>query len=131
MKKIFVLLLVAMLCGSIFSAIAQSRTITGTVRDASTEEVMIGVTVKIFGTTKGTVTDTDGRYSISASTGDLLEFSYIGYISQDVIVRGGSDVYNVWLHSYVLEIPTLGAMVLQLNRTGSILSSNQNYLVNQ
>ena len=55
---------------------AQERAITGTVSDESGP--LPGVSVLIEGTTTGTETDFDGNYSISASSGDVLRFSFVG-----------------------------------------------------
>jgi TonB-linked SusC/RagA family outer membrane protein len=57
--------------------IAQEKTITGTLSDSS--GTLPGVSVVIKGTSKGTQTDFDGKYSIIAKTGDVLSFSYVGY----------------------------------------------------
>jgi TonB-linked SusC/RagA family outer membrane protein len=59
-------------------------------------EPLIGVSVLVKGTTNGTVTDLDGRYSLSASQGQTLVFSYIGYISQEIKV-GPNGTINVAL----------------------------------
>lgn len=63
-----------------FTAAAQANSdkVTGVVKDADGEP-LIGVTVKVKGTKRGTVTDLNGRYSIKASPSDVLEFSYVGY----------------------------------------------------
>ena len=71
---------------------AQEKTISGTVTDGSGP--LPGVTVHIKGTDSGTQTDFDGKFSISASTGDVLAFSYMGMISKDVTV-GTSSTLNV------------------------------------
>lgn len=67
--------------------------ITGTVLD-DTGVPLPGVNVLLQGTTKGTQTDFDGKYSIDASSGDALVFSYIGMKSQSVTI-GNSNVVNV------------------------------------
>jgi TonB-linked SusC/RagA family outer membrane protein len=60
------------------SASAQSK-VTGTVIDGNTGEPIIGATVKVKGTNTGVITDLDGKFSIEANPGQMLEFSYIGY----------------------------------------------------
>lgn len=76
MRKLllFCALLVLMACG----AYAQSREVTGTVSD-NDGSPLIGVTVTVTGTQKATLTDVNGKFSIEASTGQTLNFSYIGY----------------------------------------------------
>ena len=65
---------------------AQNVTITGVVKDQSGEP-LIGVNVMEKGTTNGSITDVDGKYSVSVKGGKtILVFSYIGYISQEIPV---------------------------------------------
>ncbi|MEO7309265.1 MAG: TonB-dependent receptor [Chitinophagaceae bacterium] len=65
-------------------AIAQTKKITGTVTDAD-KEVMAGVVVTLKGTNTRTVTDENGRFAINGpETGAVLQFSFVGYLSQDV-----------------------------------------------
>ena len=62
-----------------------SRTVSGVVKDASGEP-LIGVSVVLKGTGKGTVTDIDGRYTLPVgNTKTPLTFSYVGYVSQDIV----------------------------------------------
>jgi TonB-linked SusC/RagA family outer membrane protein len=68
--------------------------VTGTVVDASTGEPLPGVNILIEGTQNGTTTDFDGKFSITASPGDVLLFSYVGYQNKKVTV-GNQGVINV------------------------------------
>ncbi len=70
--------------------------VTGTVTDASTGEPLPGVNIMIEGTDKGTVTDFDGKYTITASPEDVLVFSYVGYNEVKEKV-GNRSVINVKL----------------------------------
>eukprot|EP01013_Petalomonas_cantuscygni_P016813 TRINITY_DN33878_c0_g1_i1.p1 TRINITY_DN33878_c0_g1~~TRINITY_DN33878_c0_g1_i1.p1 ORF type:complete len:1034 (-),score=-30.23 TRINITY_DN33878_c0_g1_i1:1531-4632(-) len=74
---------------------AQTKTITGTVTDDSGVPLP-GVNVLISGTTTGTQTDFDGLYSIEASTGDVLTYSYVGFTPKDITV-GSTTTLNVQL----------------------------------
>jgi TonB-linked SusC/RagA family outer membrane protein len=65
---------------------AQSVTYTGEVIDNSDGTPLIGVNVYVKGTTTGTITDFDGLFSVNASPGDTLQFSYIGYVTQDILL---------------------------------------------
>lgn len=80
-------------CFFLFSiaAIAQTKTITGVVVDEA-KEALIGVTVRVTGTTTGTVTDFNGDYSIQAKEGDILEFSYLGTTPQSVKVGTSNKI---------------------------------------
>ncbi len=62
----------------------ERHTVTGTVTDAAGP--MIGAAVLIKGTNNGTSTDMDGNYSLEVSAGDVLVFSSIGYVDQEIQV---------------------------------------------
>ena len=84
-------------------AFAQVK-VTGTVTDQTNGEPIIGATVKIKGTSTGVVTDIDGNYSIEVSTGQTLEFSYIGYNTQTLKVnRSGRHDISLSEETNVLE----------------------------
>ena len=61
-------------------------TVTGRVQSTSGDP-LIGVNVVEKGTTNGTVTDLDGNYSLRVQQGKTLVFSYIGFLSQEVVVN--------------------------------------------
>ncbi|MBQ0060503.1 MAG: TonB-dependent receptor [Bacteroidales bacterium] len=65
---------------------AQS-TVTGVVTD-NNGEPLIGVNVVEKGTTNGTITGFDGDYTLKVAQGKTLVFSYIGYLAQEVVVKG-------------------------------------------
>ena len=95
MKKHFNLFSLFFLAASMI-AFAQSS-ITGTVSDADGSPLP-GATVVVQGTSSGVTTDFDGNYSINASSGDVLSFSYVGYQTVDITV-GSSLTINVTLTS--------------------------------
>ena len=70
---------------------AKAIQIKGTVKDALGEP-LIGVSVLVKGTSNGTVTDLDGRFSLNVSVGDILEFSYVGYAAQSVTVKNATPL---------------------------------------
>ena len=70
---------------------AQDKVISGTVTDESGLPLP-GATIIIKGTSKGVSSDFDGKYSIDASQGAVLEFSFVGYNNKDVTV--GSEQCN-------------------------------------
>lgn len=78
-------LLTAMM--SVAPASAKPVTVKGKVTAKEDGSVIIGCSVLIKGTRNGTLTDTDGKYAISANTGDTLVFSYIGCITQEKTVK--------------------------------------------
>lgn len=71
----------------------QKQTITGTILTGDTNEPAIGATVYLRNSTTGTVTDANGKYSITVEgIGGVLEFSYIGYKKQEVAVTGQKTI---------------------------------------
>lgn len=89
-----------------FFAMAQSRTVSGTITDGSSGESLPGVTVSIKGTTTGAATDIDGKYSLSVASGQTLVISYVGYVSQEIAV-GSRTVIDISLASDVTELEEL------------------------
>jgi len=85
------------------NGIGQDRTITGEVTDKETNESLPGVTVLIEGTSRGVSTNLDGEYSIEASDGQVLVFSFVGYQTQSVPVNGQTEI-NVALETEFLDI---------------------------
>ncbi len=71
-------------------AFAQQKTVSGTVTDESGP--LPGVTVLIKGTNSGTLTDFDGNYSIKANTGDILQYSFMGFTSVDQTVGNSNKI---------------------------------------
>lgn len=72
----------------------QAKKVTGTVTDAKGEP-LLGVNVVVKGTTNGTITDLDGKYSLEVEPNSILVVSYIGYVSQQIPASG--SVVNVTL----------------------------------
>lgn len=72
---------------------AQEKTISGTISDESGLPLP-GVNIIVKGTTNGTQSDFDGKYTIKANAGDVLSFTYIGLKAQEVKV-GASNSVNV------------------------------------
>ncbi len=73
----------------------QTKTVTGTVLDDAGIPI-IGANVLVKGTTNGTITDLDGNFSLEVSSGDVLEISYIGYVTQEIPV-GNQTQFNITL----------------------------------
>ncbi len=71
---------------------AQQRTITGQVTDAGDGNPIPGVNVIVKGTTQGTITDFDGKFSIQAADTDVLVFSYIGYVASEQTVGAQNSI---------------------------------------
>lgn len=67
------------------------KKITGIITDTNGEPI-IGANVMIKGTTKGVITDIDGKFSIDTATGDVLNISFIGYVSQEIKIGTSSTL---------------------------------------
>ena len=93
MKTKFSGILTLLLAFVVQFTFAQEKTISGTVSDESGLPLP-GVNIVVKGTTNGTQTDFDGNYTITASAGDVLAFTYLGLKSQEVTV-GTSNTINV------------------------------------
>lgn len=109
-KWIFALLLAF----SMQFSFAQEKTISGTITD-SQGLPLPGVSVVVKGTTRGTQTDFDGKYSIAASQGEVLQFTYVGYKTSTVTVGASSSV-NFTLQE---DVTSLEAVVVDSYRTTS------------
>lgn len=107
MKKQLLLLIFSLL-----AVLGYARTITGVVTQASDGEPIIGATVQVHGTSRGTATDIDGKYTIEASDGDVLDVSYVGMNPVSIKVTGGKTVINIQLtdNSQVLSEVVVTAM---------------------
>jgi TonB-linked SusC/RagA family outer membrane protein len=89
-KLLLVSLCFLMLC--VTQVFAQSRTITGTVKDKDDGQPIPGASVKIKGTSNGVQTNASGQYSLKAATGQVLVFSFVGYTPQEQTVGSGSTM---------------------------------------
>lgn len=118
-KWIFTLLLAF----SMQFSFAQEKTVTGTVTEGGLP--LPGVSVVIKGTTRGTQTDMDGKYSIKAKTGEVLVFSFIGMKDSSATV-GASNSVNVAMTTVAKELENvvIGAMGIK-KRQDAQTSSNQ------
>ncbi len=86
------LMLLALLVPSVL--LSQSI-VTGTVTDQANAMPLPGVNILIKGTSTGATTDFDGKYTISANTGDVIVFSYVGYKTIEVTYTGQATVNAV------------------------------------
>ncbi|MEO3403530.1 SusC/RagA family TonB-linked outer membrane protein [Mucilaginibacter sp. CAU 1740] len=123
MKKLYMLVVFLACC--IMYASAQEITVKGTVTD-SQNLPLPGVNVRLTGTSKGTTTDVNGKFSLAVSGNGTLTFSYIGYISQTVNI-GGKTLVNVTLanDSKMLEMVTVTALGIE-QKTKTLSYATQN-----
>ena len=82
--------------------LAQERTVTGTVTDEDTSPIP-GVSILNKGKSTGTVTDANGNYTIVVSNDDVLVYSFIGFVAQEIAV-GNQSVIDVSMNTDVTEL---------------------------
>ncbi|MEN0055192.1 MAG: SusC/RagA family TonB-linked outer membrane protein [Mucilaginibacter sp.] len=125
MKK----LLLASLCVLLLSltqVFAQNRTVTGTVTAQEDGLPLPGVTVRVKGTTVGTQTGTNGKYTLSVPSNSVLIFSFIGYAQQEITVNGAIVNAKLATSSKQLgEVVVTGALGLTRTRNQQSYAAQQ------
>jgi TonB-dependent starch-binding outer membrane protein SusC len=98
MKKKSQFLMLLLLCS--YSLLAQTRQISGQVKENEKGEPLPGVNIVLSGTTNGTITDLDGKFSLAVPDKGAVElvFTYIGYLKQTVEI-GAKNELNITLVS--------------------------------
>jgi len=125
LKKFFTnsMMLILVFIMGISTAMAQSGTVQGTIVDETDGTPLPGATVQIKGTSTGTVTNLDGKYSIQVNGSAILVFSYVGYQVQEIPVKSNTTV-NVELKpsaSSLNELVVIGyGTVKKKDATGSV-----------
>lgn len=107
-KLFFVILFVFVSC----SAFAQTRVLNGTVRDADTNETIIGATVVEIGDNNrfinGTTTDINGNFSLKLSKKDAkVSISYISYLTYDIDVNASTSYLEIQLKEDIQSMETI------------------------
>lgn len=93
----------------------QKLTVSGTVTSASTNEALPGVSIVVKGTGSGTVSNADGKYSISVPAEATLIFSFIGYTPQEIAVKG-KTLINIALKETTEAIDEVVVTALGIKR---------------
>jgi len=119
-RKIVLLLIASVTCS--LMAVAQSKQVSGTVKDANGNAI-VGATVIVDGTTIGTNTGTDGSFRISAPANGNLLVSFIGYEDQKIAIAGKTSIEVVLQDNYTaiegVTVQTFGELKKK-DLTGSI-----------
>ena len=119
MRKVTALLVLLLFAG-IQVAFAQ-RTVTGRVTTSTDGSPLPGVTVLVQGTTTGSLTDADGRYTITVPNNQaVLRFSFVGFTEQDVNV-GSQTTINVVLQEALLQMDEVVVTALGIKREAKSL----------
>jgi len=93
----------------------QKITVSGTVSSSNTNQGLPGVSIAVRGTSSGTVTNSDGKYTISVPSDATLVFSFIGYTTQEIQVKGRTTV-NVALEETTESIEEVVVTALGIKR---------------
>lgn len=105
----------------------QQLVVKGVITDDATGEALPGANVQIKGTTKGAVTDLNGKYTIEVKADDILIFSFIGYLPEEVPFQGQIDL-NVALTPDIQNLDEVVVIGYGTSRksdiTGSVVSVN-------
>ncbi|UZR97394.1 carboxypeptidase-like regulatory domain-containing protein [Chondrinema litorale] len=100
--------------------------VSGTITSTEDGEPLPGVSILIKGSTTGTTTDFDGNYSLNVTSDAILQFSYIGFITQEITVNNQSEI-NVSLNpdlEQLEEVVVIGYGTQKKETlTGSIVST--------
>jgi len=104
------------------AVLAQQRQISGSIKDANGAGLP-GVTVLVKGTTTGTTTNTEGKYTIQASNDATLVFSFIGYVTQEVAV-GGRAAVDITLVEETTQLGEVVVTALGVERSQKALQSS-------
>ncbi|MBN1598489.1 MAG: TonB-dependent receptor [Bacteroidales bacterium] len=86
---------------------------------------LAGVNVYIKGTTKGTITDSNGKYIIDAEIGNILVFSFVGYLTEETIVEDETNINLVLIEDIAQldEVIVIGyGTMVKKNISGSVIS---------
>ncbi|RAJ33045.1 SusC/RagA family TonB-linked outer membrane protein [Pedobacter cryoconitis] len=105
---------------------AQIRKISGQVTDAKSGETLIGVSVLVKGTSQGTSTDTNGKFSLNISGNDaVLVINYVGYLKEEVHAAGQTQLQIKLApnETALSEVVVIGyGTVKKRDLTGSVVS---------
>lgn len=134
LKKITERCLLAIVMLSTMITQAQEREISGYVVAEGDQVPLFGVNVIVKGTSRGVMTDEDGNYSITASSGETLVFSYIGYVTREVVVGDQTEI-NVSLEENLGELEEVVVVGYgeqkKVNLTGSVSSLDSEDIENR
>jgi len=131
--KVFLLSTFLLVIGAFTSIVIGQQAVSGIVIDTSYGETLPGATVILKGTSTGTITNEEGRFTIPLETPNgVLQVSYIGYQTKEVDVSAG-DVIEIKLDENVTAIDevviTAFATQKKVNVTGAISSLSGDALV--
>lgn len=132
MKKKSIFLLFLLVCTCVLHA--QNIQVTGTVKDGTTNEPLIGASVMLKGTSNGTMTNVNGDFSINLPLQSTISVAYIGYRTQEVVVQDQNalDIKLQPNDAILDEVIVIGyGTAKKRDLTGSIASISAEDLANK
>ncbi len=123
MKRFYLALTVLSLLFSLSSNAQTPISVNGVVISSEDKEPVIGATVSVKGTARGTITSMTGEFSIQVNVGDVLEFSYIGMKSEEVTVQSTSSKLNVVLNPDAQTLNEVVVVAYGTRKKGTVAGS--------
>ena len=115
MKKFYLMCLGILLLGCMATAAYAQKTVTGTVKDSS-GETLPAVSIQVKNTQKSTSTNTDGKFSISVTEGNILVFRYVGYKPQEVTVAASTSNLDIVMEPSTNDLSEVVVTALGVKR---------------
>lgn len=117
MRKITKLCYLVMIITGYLPVFGQKQSITGKIVDASSNNPVAGVSVRVKSTGAGTTTNDAGSYAVEANSNDILEISMVGYFPQFLNVNGRTEI-NISLSSAATDLSEV--VLVGTRRTGRV-----------
>lgn len=115
MKPKFYLLAMGLWCCCFGPLLAQDLSVSGTVRSKEDGLTLPGVSIFIKGTTRGTVSDIDGKYTLLAPSNGVLVFSYTGFATIEESINGRTTI-DLQLNSDILKLNEVVVTAVGISR---------------
>ncbi|WP_445736589.1 SusC/RagA family TonB-linked outer membrane protein [Mariniflexile sp.] len=115
------LALIALLLFNI-AVFAQNKTVTGQVVSATDNIPIPGVNVIVLNTTRGTTTDFDGGFKIDVKNGEVLQFSYIGFVTQTQAIKDQKTI-NISLQEDIAKLDEVVVVGYGTQKRSSVTGS--------
>ena len=121
MKNFYTILIAVFSFTCTYNGMAQEKNVSGTVTSKSDGSTLPGVSIVVQGTTKGTETDFDGKYTITTSVGDILSFSFLGMKTKTITVSE-SNTINVVLEDDADQLDEIVVTALGIKKSRKTLT---------
>jgi TonB-linked SusC/RagA family outer membrane protein len=115
MKKTHTILIAVFSIVFALNVQAQEKRVSGVVTSKSDGTLLPGVSIAVQGTTRGTETDFDGKYTIKTSVGEILNFSFLGMKTKTVTI-GSSNTLNIALEDDADQLDEIVVTALGISR---------------